>query len=102
MLDQELAHVELAWSFVAWAHARGDADLRAAVRSAFAETWRWIPRGADVEPAPQDADRWRAAGRLPQSDRLAIAERALVEVVGPLATTLLRGDVLAQADAHTT
>lgn len=88
VVEQELAHVELAWAFVAWAYARGDARLRAAVDDAFATASRWIPMGASVEPASEDADRWRAHGRLTRADCNAIAQRTLRTIVLPLARDL--------------
>lgn len=87
VLEQELRHVELAWSFVAWACARGDARLRDAVREAFADAARWIPRGADIDPI--DADRWRRAGRLTPADAHAVALQTLRTIVGPTAHELL-------------
>lgn len=88
VVEQELAHVELAWAFVAWAYARGDARLRVAVDDAFAAALRWIPIGADVEPAPEDAERWRAHGRLTRGECRAIAERTVNTIVLPLAREL--------------
>lgn len=91
VLEQELAHVELAWSFVAWALARGDAALRAAVVAAFHDPARWIPCGPDVEPAQVDADRWRGHGRLTACDRVAIARHAIAAIIVPAAQRLLDG-----------
>lgn len=91
VLEQELAHVELAWSFVAWALARGDAALRAAVVEAFRDPARWIPCGPDVEPTQGDEDRWRGHGRLTAGDRVAIARQAIATIIVPAARRLLEG-----------
>jgi hypothetical protein len=90
MLAQELDHVELAWSFVAWALARGDHTLHMAVGRAFADALRWIPRAADIDPPGDAHHRWRRAGRLPPHDRLAIARATIEQVVWPAASSLLR------------
>lgn len=85
VVAQELEHVELAWSFVAWAYARGDRSLRAAVEHAFATAWEHTPKGPGVDPRPADAPKWRAHGRLTHADREAIAISTLRTLVGPAA-----------------
>jgi hypothetical protein len=89
VLEQELAHVDLAWTFVAWALSRGDAALRAAVAAAFSDPARWIPSGPAAEPAATEADRWRRHGRLTAGDRHAIATRAIDSVILPAAQRML-------------
>ncbi len=102
VLEQELRHVELAWSFVAWACARGDARLRAAVRDAFADAARSIPRGPADDPADADADRWRRFGRLTRADAHAVALQTLRAIVRPTAHELLaRLDIAVPAIDHT-
>lgn len=85
VLAQELEHVELAWSFVAWSYARGGAGLRSAVELAFAQAWTCCPKGPEVEPHPDDAASWRAAGRITDRERQAIAVTTLRTIVGPAA-----------------
>jgi hypothetical protein len=89
VLEQELAHVELAWAVVAWALAQGDATLRAAVVVAFADPARWIPRGPDAEPNATEASRWREHGRLTEGDRVTIARHAIRTAILPAARRLL-------------
>ncbi|MEM6993352.1 MAG: ferritin-like domain-containing protein [Myxococcota bacterium] len=91
VLEQELRHVELAWSLVAWAYARGDERLRAAVANAFERPWQWIPAGPDVGPAPADADMWRRHGRLTDDEQRAVTRRAIEDTIAPAAAGLLRG-----------
>jgi hypothetical protein len=88
VVAQELEHVELAWSFVAWAYARGDARLRGAVTEAFASAWDSVPKASDVEPHPSDAGKWRARGRLTHDERAAIAVSTLRTIVEPTAREL--------------
>ncbi len=88
VLDEELRHVELAWSFVAWAWAKGGERLRSAVRLAFADADRCIPRGPDVEPAPHRAAAWRASGRLTRADAHRVALDAIRRIIVPAACEL--------------
>jgi hypothetical protein len=90
---QELEHVELAWTFVAWAYARGDSSLRAAVEQAFAEAWAHTPKGPDVDARPEDAAAWRAAGRITHGDRDAIAMTTLRTLVEPAAREMFARSV---------
>lgn len=89
VLEQELQHVELAWSFVAWACAHGDARMREAVAAAFEGADRWIPRGPDDDARTEDASRWRDAGRLTRADADAIARSTIRQLVRPLGRELL-------------
>jgi hypothetical protein len=89
VLAQELQHVELAWSFVAWACANGDARMRAAVAGAFTDAARWIPRGPDVDPAATDRAHWHRAGRLCRAEAHAIALHTIRTIVRPSADELL-------------
>jgi hypothetical protein len=100
MLEQELEHVELAWTFVAWAIASGDASLRAAVGDAFVAAAQHIPGGFPDEPAPDDRDRWRRAGRLVLAERLAIARDTIERLVHPAAARLLESPVGERAAVH--
>jgi hypothetical protein len=90
IVEEELEHVELAWSFVAWALARGDARLRSAVAQAFATADTAIPRAPSTfEPGPDDVATWSAAARLRADERTALARVTLRELVGPCARRLL-------------
>ena len=85
VLAQEFEHVELAWSFVAWAYARGDEALRTAVVAAFADAERCIPRAPDIEPTPGGLERWHDAGRLSRAELHAVALRTIRTLVRPSA-----------------
>ncbi|MBC8073958.1 MAG: ferritin-like domain-containing protein [Deltaproteobacteria bacterium] len=89
--SEELAHAELAWRFVAWAHTRGDANVRAAIARTFAEAQRHIPRGTGVACPVGAESTWAAHGRLTDDERLAIARATLERIVLPCATALLGG-----------
>ncbi len=89
IVEEELEHVELAWSFVGWALARGDARLHAAVAAAFAAAETAIPRSPAIEIA--DASRSRARGRLTAEERSSTAHATLRDVVRPCAARLLAG-----------
>ncbi|MEX1368932.1 MAG: ferritin-like domain-containing protein [Nannocystaceae bacterium] len=86
--EQELAHAELAWRFVAWALPRGDDRMRAAVAEAFAHAERSVPRGAPV-PAELDDAQLLALGRLPTARQHNLAREALDRIVTPCAAALL-------------
>ncbi|HWB81725.1 MAG TPA: ferritin-like domain-containing protein, partial [Nannocystaceae bacterium] len=88
VLAQELEHVDLAWSFVAWAYARGDESLRAAVTAAFADAERCIPRGPDVDPSAAELARWHDAGRLSGAELHAVALHTIRTLVRPSAAEL--------------
>ena len=89
VLAEELRHVELAWSFVAWACARGDERLVRAVVDAFDDAERCIPRGPELEPAQDRVTHWRAAGRCTRGDALAIAVHTIRTLVVPAARELV-------------
>lgn len=99
VLAQELQHVELAWSFVAWAYARGDEALRTAVIAAFEDAERCIPRGPDVDPTPDELDRWHEAGRLSRRELHAIALHTLHTLVRASAAELLVRASVSSPDA---
>lgn len=93
VLAQEQQHVELAWSFVAWAYERGDARLRAAVAAAFEQPSRSVPAGPNVGPgSATDAQLWRQHGRLTDADQLDVARRAIEDAIAPAAALLLGDD----------
>ncbi|MBI5517930.1 MAG: hypothetical protein HY909_29430 [Deltaproteobacteria bacterium] len=87
--EDEAAHAELSWRFVAWALATGGASVREAVavafRSAIADPPVTVPgpRGA-VDPAA-----WTAHGRLHATEARKVLEDALQRVVRPTADALL-------------
>jgi hypothetical protein len=75
--DDEARHAELAWRFVRWALAKGDARVRDAVERAFG---MGAPSGYPV-PANIDVVAWEAHGRLSERDFAAVAESAMRDVV---------------------
>jgi hypothetical protein len=86
--EDEEGHAALAWRFVAWALAQGDAETTRRVRRVFAEA------GASVSVDPLDGERvdpaaWRAHGRLTGAERASVFSRGLAEVVRPCAAALL-------------
>jgi hypothetical protein len=89
IVDEELAHVELAWAFVDWALAHGDARLHAAVTAAFAAADAAIPRAPATDPACVDASTWRAHGRLHADERASLARATLRDIVRPCGERLL-------------
>jgi hypothetical protein len=89
--SEELAHAELAWRFVAWAHARGDESMRAAIGRTFADAQRHIPRGTGIACPAGAESTWAAHGRLTDDERVTIARDTLERIVLPCATALVRG-----------
>lgn len=91
--EDEEAHAALAWRFVAWALARGDAETTRRVRRVFDEARRGVdlePAGGAPEPAPGvDPEALRAHGRLSSAERAGVLRRGLEEVVAPCAAALL-------------
>jgi hypothetical protein len=86
--DEELRHAELAWSTLAWLLARADANVRARVAQTFADAPTCVPRCADAsDELPSSV--LHAHGRLGAQERLALAERALAQLVAPAAARLL-------------
>jgi len=89
IVEEELEHVELAWAFVDWALAHGDAHLHAKVTAAFATAETAIPRSPAPEPAHAHAATWSAHGRLSAQARSDAAHATLREIVRPCAARLL-------------
>lgn len=77
----EQRHAALAWRTVAWALARGDEGVHAAVARAFA--------AAPSHVEEHDEDGLEAHGRLSQRARAAVARAAWREVIAPQARQLL-------------
>lgn len=86
---QELAHVELAWSFVAWALERGTPDVRLAVEHVFVHAPRHVARGPRLDPRA-DAAALARHGQPGAAVAQAVADRCLREIVTPCARRLLR------------
>jgi hypothetical protein len=84
----ETRHAELAWGFVRWALAEGDAALRSAVAAEFAELARSPATLCAVELTPMDLDLLRG-GILPDTLRRVIRKQAIDSVVLPCAQALL-------------
>jgi hypothetical protein len=85
----EIAHAGLAWRFVAWALAEGDAAVTQAVESAFAAALATpIEIRDDGRGSPQGS-RAEAHGRLSVDGRRAALAEAMRDVVRPCARTLL-------------
>jgi len=89
IVADEARHAELAWSFVAWAVARGGEPVReavaAAIRRAIDDTLAMPIRSYDAI----DVAAWRAHGRLTCADAHAVVERGVREVLEPCAAALL-------------
>lgn len=83
--EDEARHAELAWRFVAWALASGDAAVRVAVASAFEGA---APTGPEV-PADIDLPAWEAHGRLSAETYAATVRAAMEDVIRPCAAALL-------------
>ncbi len=89
--DDEAAHAELAWAFVAWAISRGGDDVVRAVARAFeASLAAPLPPSERFEGDPVLA---HAHGRLTPVEQAQVRRRALLEVVRPCAAALLGGKV---------
>lgn len=86
--EDEARHAELAWRFVAWALAQGDAEVRMAVASAFAGA---RPVAPSEDAAPIAAAIWRAHGRLSPREQARALERGHREIIAPCARALLAG-----------
>lgn len=86
----EADHAALAWRYLTWAHAGGDAAMRQAIgralREAAADAAR-LPEPSDTHPGA-DANVLRAHGRLSASERHAVLRRGLAEVVLPCTAAL--------------
>ena len=87
--EEELRHAELAWTFIAWLWARGDATERAAIHRAFSNPTAAVPRGPDLSPRI-DPTLYQAHGLLPPATAKGLATRALHDLVLPAARDLLR------------
>jgi hypothetical protein len=89
MLEEETAHVELAWRVVGWCIARGGEPVRRAVAMA-------IRRGVAATRATEvrtydgvDLEAWNAHGRVICEQARAVAEQGIREVIEPCARVLL-------------
>lgn len=91
--EDEARHAELAWRFVAWALAQGDAEVRAAVASALAGARPGAPSEDAERPAPIAAAVWRAHGRLSPREQARTLARGYREIIAPCARVLLAGGV---------
>jgi hypothetical protein len=84
--EDEARHAELAWRFVGWALATGDATVRAAITRAFTSgsllTGRSVPEEVDLA-------QWEAHGRLSAEAFETTARTAMRDVVRPCALALL-------------
>ena len=93
--DDEERHALLAWRFVAWALARGDASdmhgLAADVRRALAEALAAAPTSLDDDMGEDAAtrDELHHAGRLTEQGRALVMRVALNSVVRPCAEAML-------------
>lgn len=88
--EEELRHAELAWRALAWMLGHGDDAVRAVVAEVFANATEHVPTHAT--PADElDTDLLAAHGRLGTQERIALAQRALNELVAPAAADLLAG-----------
>ena len=85
----EARHAELAWRFVAWALASGDARVRAAVAGAFDRKRLRPDPGGAIVPDAATAGVLAEHGWIDPTARGTAIERALDEVVGPCAQALL-------------
>jgi hypothetical protein len=85
----EIAHAGLAWRFVAWALADGDAAVIQAVESAFAAALAAPIEIRDDGRSSPRGSRGRAHGRLSVDERRAALVEAMRDVVRPCARTLL-------------
>ncbi|HEV8246325.1 MAG TPA: ferritin-like domain-containing protein [Polyangiaceae bacterium] len=81
--DDEARHAELAWKFVRWALASGDADVRVAIADALRSA------GSHVGPASSIAAA-REHGRLAPGDFEQVRLEAWQKVIGPCARALDR------------
>lgn len=88
--EDEARHAELAWRFVAWALARGGAEVREAVVRAFVGA-QPVGRAEDAREAPIDAATWHAHGRLAPRELARTLERGYRDVIAPCARALLVG-----------
>lgn len=90
--DEE-RHAVLAWRFVAWTLAQGDAahGLAADVRRVLAEARDAVPAALDDGAGEETASRevLHHAGRLTERDRASVARTALLDVVAPCADAML-------------
>lgn len=85
--EDEAAHAELAFRYVAWAHEHGGESVRRAIRDAFAGA---ALRDPEIDPAlAADPEALAAHGCLPAAARRALSRAALGEVVQPAARALL-------------
>ncbi len=87
LVDEELAHAELAWKFLTWALTAAP-HLAERVSAVFAKAESHIGLGELHHDGPNDA-MLRAHGCLPRDELRQLARQALAEVVRPAATGLL-------------
>ena len=93
--EDEGRHAQLAWRFVQWALAQGDA-VRAAARAAFEEALAEPVRVAGW-PAGVDAGMMRPHGRLAPEEQAALCREALARVIAPAAAALFEQTPVAAA-----
>ena len=98
--EEELRHAELAWRALAWMLAQGDDELRARIADRFRRAIEFVPQGTAATDH-LDEGLARACGRLPHADRLALAQRALAELVAPAAAAVLEPYTARGAPEHT-
>lgn len=94
IVEEERAHVLLAWEALAWILARATPEVVAAVQRVFAYPERHVGFGATTD-LPGDPAAMRAHGYLPIDQRRAIAVDGLARIVRPAACELLRSPALA-------
>lgn len=87
LVEEELAHAELAWKFLSWALTAAP-HLAERVSAVFAEAESHIGLGELHHDGPIDA-MLRAHGCLPRDELRQLARQALTEVVRPAANGLL-------------
>jgi hypothetical protein len=85
--NDEEAHADLAWRFVAWAVSHGGDRVRAVARDTFARVLAEPVHVSDVAPGVDYAT-VRAYGLLPVRDARAVLTTALGEVIAPCARAL--------------
>jgi hypothetical protein len=99
--DEELEHALLAWKYLRWAVDQGGDPMRAALEPIFASAPTQVGFGS-ITPLHGDERAMRAHGYLPITERRAVAEQALAQVVAQAAEVLLRRDVRTHARAGRT
>lgn len=86
--SEELEHALLAWKYLRWAVEQGGEPMHAALEPIFASAHTQVGFGS-VTRLSGDERAMRAHGYLPITERRAVAEQALVQLVAPAAQALL-------------